>query len=71
MYNNGNGVDFFKSISRMGGLLRFLSYYTTFLTYDQILCFDWFPSNICYHSNGDAKHFVLNNVDYLGIKSDT
>ena len=26
-----------------------------------------FPSNSCYHSNGDAKHFDLDNVDYLEI----
>ena len=53
----------------MKGLLRFPSHYTTFLIYmyDQMLCFDWFPSNSCYHSSGDAKHFVLNNVDYLEI----
>ena len=63
----GIWVDLFKSISRMEGLLRFLSYFTNFSTYDQILCFSWFPSNSCYHSNGDAKHFVLDNVDYLEI----
>ena len=63
----GIGVDLFKSISRMEGLLRFPSYYTTFVIYDQILCFGWFPSNNCYPSNGDAEHFVLNNVDYLEI----
>ena len=46
---------------RMEGLLRFPSYYTTFSTYDQILCFgcNWFPSNSYYHSNGDSKHFIL------------
>ena len=63
----GIGVDLFKSISLMEGLLRFPSYFTNFSTYDQILCFCWFPSNSCYHSNGDAKHFVLDNVDYLEI----
>ena len=63
----GIGVDLFKSVSRMEGFLRFPSYHTTFSTYDQILCFGWFPSNSCYHNNGDAKHFVLNNVDYLEI----
>ena len=63
----GIGVDLFKSISLMEGLLRFPSYFTNFLTYDQILCFSWFPSNSCYYSNDDAKHFVLDNVDYLKI----
>ena len=63
----GIGVDLFKSISRMEDLLRFPSYYTTFSIYDQILCFGWFPSNSYYHSDGDAKHFVLDNVDYLKI----
>ena len=60
----GIGVDLFKSISRTEGLLRFPSYYTTFSICDQILSFRWFPSNSCYHSNGDAKHFILDNVDY-------
>ena len=32
----GIGVDLFKSISRMEGLLRFPSYYTTFSIHDQI-----------------------------------
>ena len=63
----GIGVDLFKSISRMEGLLRFPSYFTNVSTYDQILCFSWFPSNSHYHSNSDAKHFVLDNVDYLEI----
>ena len=63
----GIGVDLFKSISRMEDLLRFPSYFNNVSTYDQILCFSWFPSNSCYHSNGDAKHFILNNVDYLEI----
>ena len=63
----GIGVDLFKSISLMEGLLQFPSYYTTFSIYDQILCFGWFSSNSCYHSNGDAKHFVLDKVDYLEI----
>ena len=63
----GIGVDLFKSISRMEDLLRFPSYFTNFSTYDQILCFSWFPSNSCYHSNGDAKHFVLDNADFLEI----
>ena len=52
-------VDLFKSISRMEGFLRFPSYHTTFSTYDQILCFGWFPSNICYHSNGDATRLTV------------
>ena len=54
----GIGVDLFKSISRMAGLLRFPSYHTTFVTYDHILCFGWFPSNSFYHSNGNAKRFI-------------
>ena len=33
----GIGVDLFKSISHMEGLLRFPSYFTNFSTYDQIL----------------------------------
>ena len=27
--------------------------------------------SVGFHSNGDTKHFILNNVDYLEIKSDT
>ena len=61
----GIGVDLFKSISHTEGLLRFPLYYTTFSTYDKILCFSWFPSSSYYHSNGDAKHFVLDNVRRL------
>ena len=44
----GIGVNLFKSISCMEGLLWFPSYYITFSTYDQILCFGRFPSNRYY-----------------------
>ena len=63
----GIGEDLFKSIFRMKGLLLFPSYYTTFSTYDQILCFCWFPSNSCNRNNGEIKHFFLGNIDYHGI----
>ena len=43
----GTGVDLFKSISRMEGLLRFPSYFTNFSTYDQILCFSWADFSRC------------------------
>ena len=64
----GLGVDLLKSKFFIEGIL---SYYTTFLTHDQIFFFLLFPSDSYYHNNGGAKPFVLNNVDYLEIYSDT
>ena len=61
----GLGVYLLKSKFRIEDKLRFPWYYTTFSINDQSLFSHWFPSNSCYHSNGNGQPLISNNVKYL------
>ena len=66
----GLGVYLLKSKFLIEGKHRFPWNYNIFSTYDQSLFSHWFPSNSCYHSEGNARLLILKKLNYLEIQSD-